>query len=189
MSLENIISKILHDAQEKAENIKKEVQKTASLIMKEAQEKAQAISWEIVKNTKQKISVENRRFEVSQAIEYKKEILNKKQMLIDEVFKKAKEELINLKETEFVSLINLMLLNSVETGDEVIVMSRRDKGRLGKIGDLKIRAQDNLKDGTFIIEAKNTRLDISLDSVLRELREELVGDVAKILFRKEDKDR
>ncbi|MCM8781465.1 MAG: V-type ATP synthase subunit E family protein [Candidatus Omnitrophica bacterium] len=197
MSLKNIISKILEDANLKALEMKNEAATSASLIIKEAETKAQVLSCEIIKQAQQIVADETKRFEVSQAIEYKNAILTKKQELIDAVFKRAKEEIVNLNAEQYLSLIKTMLLVSVEKGDETIVISNKERNyfndtflkslnnefkKAGKEGKLTLKIKDGLKEGSFILETRDTMLDISIDLVLSDLREELSGEVAHILF-------
>ena len=198
MSLDNIVSKILDDAQLKAHEVRKKALESSSVIIKEAEAKAEALSWEIIKETKQKIAVENRRFEVNQSIEHKKAILEKKQAMIGEAFEKAKDELANLDDDKYRALLKNILLFNVEKGDETLLISPVDARRItdgllklvnnelaktGKAGKLKLKIDDGVKENSFILEGKNTRLDVGLEPVLAELREEIDGEVAKILFK------
>lgn len=198
MPLENIISKILTDADMKARSIKTKARDEASLLIKEAEENAQSASSEILKKTKQMIAVENRRLEVSQAIEYKKATLEKKQELVKEAFNKAKEELVNLDDDAYLSLMKAALVLSIDKGNETLSISKADKGRInddflkslnselkksGKEGKLTLKVKEDLRRGDMIIETKDTILDIGLDAALKDLRDELTPEVARILFK------
>jgi V/A-type H+/Na+-transporting ATPase subunit E len=197
MSLENIVSKILDDARLQAEQIGKKTQESISLIINEARERADALSSEIIKSMKKSVALENKRFEISQAIEYKKAVLNKRQELIEEVFKKAHEQLSNSKETEYLSLVKTILLGSIERGDEVVAISEKDKDRItdkflntvneafasaGRAGKLRVRTDKDLKENSIILETSDTRTDVSFGVVLVILKSELLTNVAKILF-------
>lgn len=201
MSLENIISKIINDAEAKAAEFKKEALNSAETIIKDANKKAKSLSLDIINEAKKKMALENKRFEIDQAIEFKKEILDIKQKLIDELFGRVKEKLINLKDEEYSSLVETLLLNFVESGQETFVISKRDEDRLskefinavnkeliklGKAGELKLKVDDRLEGHTFILETPRTRINISFDSLLANLREDLVGEVAQMLFRQND---
>ena len=69
-----------------------------------------------------------------------------KQQLIDEVFKKAKENLQKISDEDYLRLISDMLIKSVVTGNEEVIISKRDRRRISS--DFLAKLMRNLKNGS-----------------------------------------
>jgi V/A-type H+-transporting ATPase subunit E len=197
MALEGILEKIAKGAEQNASAIREEARLKRQEILAEAESLARQASERILREAKEKAELETRRASVSAALERRREVLKKKQELIEECFQAALDELVNLPQEEYRTLVRTMLLHLVSTGQEVLSVSPNDEKRLGddfiatinddlrkmnKNGDLKVQADSPAIRGGFILRTVDVEVDCSFGTLLAQLREEVQSDVAKILF-------
>ncbi len=201
MAVEDIVKKIVSDAQKKAETIinsyKAEAdkiikEKTAELEKRRKEEKAK-IKKEVESHKLRAIQIAN--------LEMRKKILSEKQKLIQKVFQKAEDSVKNMPEKEYKEFIKNKIISFIETGNEEIIVGNQDKNIITNafVEDLnnelknKLREKANLKISTdkteidkgFILKHGKIRVNCSLDSFMKEAREESEEKVVQILFSKD----
>ncbi|PIU63650.1 MAG: hypothetical protein COS84_09430 [Armatimonadetes bacterium CG07_land_8_20_14_0_80_40_9] len=196
MSVDNIVSKIIGDAELEAARVEKEATKEAEKIIQSAEGEAKSLKDELLSNAEDSAKQQKERIVAMAELEARKELLGEKQKLIEEAFQKALESLINLDDEKYQRLIEKLIIESANSGDERVIISSKDKERItqefidkvnanlireGKKGELKL--EEKLRDfkGGFIFKIGRKEETYTFEALLKSKREELEKEVAKIL--------
>ncbi len=197
MSAEKITAKILADAQAEAQNIREEAQKKAKEIISRAKKEAGQITEEAQKEAQAQAVEEKKRVLSRAEAEMKRELLQEKQVLIGKVFELALQRVEGMKGGEYSKLMEDLLLKAVEDGDEEVIISEETKGKLGdgflervnqrlraegRKGELSLAEENRQIGGGFILRKSRKEINCSFRSLLDSKREDLEGDVARLLF-------
>ncbi len=195
--IDKIKERILEEARLQADtNIKKSSEEAAAIIEaaeKEAENKKRDI---IEKAKKEALDVKKRLMAVAE-LEARKERLKAKQEVIEEAFEKALEKLKSLPDNEFNSIMSQMIVNSVKSGNEEIIVSPSDKTKItqGFIDDINkkislkgipsnIKLSDETRNilGGFVLKSGDIEVNNSFEAIIRMNRDEIEPDVIKSLF-------
>jgi len=197
MSAEKITAKILADAQAEAQKIREEAQKRAKEIISRAKKEVGQIREEAQKEAQAQTVEEKKRVLSRAEMEVKRSALKEKQVLIGKVFELALQRVEGMKGGEYSKLMEDLLLKAVEDGDEEVIISEETKGKLGggflervnqrlrtggKKGGLSLAEERRQIDSGFILRKGKKEVNCSFESLLGSKREELEGEVARILF-------
>lgn len=196
-NIDNLKNKILSDDRATAESILNEGKEKAQKIIDEANKKAE----EIISGMKEKSEKDGKdkmdRMISRAKLDARNNILKAKQSAIDKVLNKVLDKVSNMDDEEYSIFIENLLLNNVETGDEEIIFSPKDKARIkdalivkvnGKLiekglkGQLKISSETRNITSGFILKRGGLELNCSIDSQIRILRDSLEGEIAYLLF-------
>jgi len=195
MEAEQVVEKILSDARVEAERIKRQADE------KEASEQAKLDEQldEYKKQTKilaQKAAEEKKAHILAAArMEIAKEFLAEKRKILDEIFTQAQTQLQNLPDEEYRKLMTKLMLDTVETGDEEVIIDNNEtrideafieqvNKKLGSDNKGNLRLADvrqNLGAG-FILSRGKIKNNVSLKVLLAQARKELEIELAKELF-------
>lgn len=196
--VEKIKEKILQDAEVKTKEILEKARLQAKEIEEKAKQKAALRATEISQKSIHDISEKRRIINSIVELEMRKDILSAKQQSIETVFEKALERMNNLDSVKYEQVVFDMLMNSVETGEEEIVMSEGGKQKLsadfiskankaleaaGKKGNIKISDETRNISGGFILLGQGVEINNSFEAVTRLYRDEIEPKVAEIFFR------
>jgi len=197
MEAQNVIDKILADAKAEAGRIKKEAED------KEAAEQAKlADQLKEYKNQTQILADRAGKDEKSHILaaarmEIAGESLSEKIKILDEVFSRARHQLLNLPDQEYRRLITKLLLDAVQTGNEEVIVDKNENRidrqfidvvnqQLGSSakGNLKLSDEKRDIEGGFILRSGRIKTNVSFDVLLNRARNELEIELAKDLFEK-----
>jgi V/A-type H+-transporting ATPase subunit E len=196
--VEKIKEKILQDAEAKANEIMENARLQASQIIEKANQKAAQRVKEISQKSAYDVNEKKRIINSIVELEMRKDVLAAKQQSIDEVFEKVLERMNSLDNKKYEQVIFDMLMASVETGDEEVVMSESRKGKLstdfmekvnkaleaaGKKGKIKLSDETRNISGGFILKSQGVEVNNSFEAVIRLFRDEIEPKVAEIFFR------
>ncbi|HUT45174.1 MAG TPA: V-type ATP synthase subunit E family protein [Sedimentisphaerales bacterium] len=196
MEAVQVVEKILADAKAEAGKIKKQAEEN------EAAEQAKLTKQldEYKKQTEilaRKAGVDEESHILAAArMDIAKQLLAEKRKILDEVFEQAHEQLQNLPDEEYRTLCTKLMLETVETGEEEVVIDKNEKrinqelidqvnqqlGSKGK-GELKLSEQKQDIGAGFILKRGQIKTNVSLDVLLDQARKELEIDLAKELFK------
>lgn len=125
-----------------------------------------------------------------------KEFLVEKRKIIDKVFAKAREQVGNLSDNEYCEIMEKLMLASVETGDEEVVVDKNEtridqkfikqvnrKLGPGFQGNLRLSEEREDIGAGFIMRRGKIKNNASLDVLLSQGRQVLEIELAKELFR------
>ena len=197
MSIENITSKILSDAREKAHKIVEDAQAQAEQILSDAAAEAQQKRDVAMTAAAQEVQMTEERILSSAKMEEKKLLLQTKQELLSQSFVLALEKIESMSDEAYNKLLSDMMIKLIETGDEEIIMNERDRKRLSpdfvyyvnRTGakdevpcNVKFSAETRDIPSGFILKRGDIEINATFDALLRQRREEMSAEVVKILF-------
>ena len=197
MSLEKIIDRIKQDAQLQIGEIKSKASANADEIIKNAEKESEAYKVKALEEAEKDAQQHKQRLISTANLEFRKDILREKQNAIDEAFQEAINGLVNMKDEEYRKTIKKMLISSVQTGDEELIISAKDKSRInnnflkdvnkelakaGKKGELKLSKDNYNILGGFVLRKGNVEINNAFESLFNSFREDLEAEVSKVLF-------
>ena len=195
MSIEKITSKIINDARAEKDLLLAEVQKEQDEIMQEAQNKCEEIKKQALsKGEDEKKKLVWRRKSVAE-IDGKKLVLEQKQALISECFKEAINEIVSMDRNLYVDFLADRVKASGETFGALVMnpVEQKEIGQavLDRINEIipgnKIVLSEETGDfeGGFLLQQETLFINITVETLVREAKEELVAEVANKLFSEE----
>lgn len=194
---EALISRIIQESEEQENEIKAKAEQEAAKILEKANVDAKEAANAIEEKAKARAEENRRRAFTMAELESRKEILNEKQIQISNAFAGAVQKIADMDTSEYQSIILRMLVESVETGDETVSISPKDKNRLtdefihaaneelkkmGKNGALKLAVDTEDFGGGFVLKSAQYTINSSFKSIIKMQRDELEPEVAGILF-------
>ncbi|MDD3705781.1 MAG: V-type ATP synthase subunit E family protein [Clostridiaceae bacterium] len=196
--VDNIKDKILQDAELKEKEILEKAKLQANEIVEKANQKAASRAKELSQKSVHDVSEKKRIINSNVELEMRKDVLAAKQQAIEKVFDKVLEKMNNFTDSKYEQVIFDMLMASVESGEEEVVMSEAGKKKLsadflnklnkalaaaGRKGNVKI--SDEIRDisGGFILKSQGVEINNSFESIIRLSRDEIEPKVAEIFFR------
>jgi V/A-type H+-transporting ATPase subunit E len=197
MAIKDIKAKIISDAEIEANKIINEATNKAKEIKEEAEKEARDIKSKILKRINQEILFKKGKIITEANLEAKKTILLEKIKIIDETFKKALENIMNLDDEPYRNFIKKIILDNIDKGDETIFISTLDKDRITKdfIQEINYNLEAKSKKGNInlsssylqikggvIIGLNNVKKNSSLELIFKKVREELEIKISQYLF-------
>lgn len=188
---QKIIDKILSDAKHDAGEMLSEALKKAEALVAAKQSEADAeYDLSVEEARKAGEEVVRRRLTVAD-LEVKKFLLSAKKQAVDEAFEESLKKLLALPKEEYTALVGSMIASAADDGD-VVVISENDKNVLTKAVFDKISAKigkkltlsdtfGNFKGGVMLL-GKGVDKNLTFESELALLRDEVEPEVAKIMF-------
>lgn len=189
MGIEEIKKKIREDAEKERERILEEARMKASQIVENGKKAAEKSGQEIISRKEKEAEAEKDRILTTEKLESRKKSLMAKQEVMDKVFSRALEAILNLADYE--KLMEHLILSVAEGGEE-IVLSPRDESRLSEeffrrvnarlSEPLKVSEETRDISGGFILKKGNIEINESFDAKMKTLRDEMESKVARVLF-------
>jgi V/A-type H+-transporting ATPase subunit E len=196
--VDKIKEKILQDAEVKTNEILEKARLQAKEVLEKANQKATQRVKEISQKSTHDISDKKRIINSIVELEMRKDIMAAKQQSIESVFDKVLERMNNLEDSKYEQVIFDMLMATVESGEEEVVMSEVRSKKLsadfisnvnkaleaaGKKGQIKISDETRNISGGFILKGQGVEINNSFEAVIRLYRDEMEPKVAEIFFR------
>lgn len=188
---QKIIDKILSDGKHDAGEMLSEALKKAEALVAAKQAEVDAeydISVEEARKAGEEVV--RRRLTVAD-LEVKKLLLSAKKQAVDEAFEESLKKLLALPKEEYAALVESMIASAADDGD-VVVISENDKNVLTKAFFDKISAKIGKKltlsdtfgsfRGGVMLLGKGVDKNLTFESELALLRDEVEPEVAKIMF-------
>jgi V/A-type H+-transporting ATPase subunit E len=193
MSANQVIDKILSEAQSQAEQIKKQADE------KNAKEK-QKFQAELDSYNKETDRLKNKAFEeaksqtlASARMQIAKNGLKVKKDLLDETFNMAAEKIMNMDAADYQGLMEKLILSAVQSGDEELVVDKNEgridagfverlNSKLSDKGHLKLSDSRADIGAGFILQKGRVRVNGSLKVLIDTARENLQTELAGELF-------
>lgn len=192
-----IKEKIFEDAKSEADTNLKQAKKEAEEIIESAEKDAEEKKQEILRKAKKDAELRRIRLIKANKLQSKKRKLEIKQNMINEAFSAAVDKLNELPVEDYENMLIDMIVKRVSTGKEEIILSEKDRERLGtkftdKVNsilkskgidaDLKLSGQNGNFNGGFILRSGNIDLNNTFEALIRMNREEIEKDVVSVLF-------
>lgn len=191
MALENIINRIIGDAEKKAQSFIDSQQEKADEITIEADKKIEAYRNKGEDKASNTAKSMNDVADVIVELETSKIELHKKRELIDKIFELALEKILKLPKAEYKKII-LKNLDDLRDGD-VIILSEKEKGillkkdidEIAKKKGIKVSLSSEYNNNIagIIIDRKSTVLDFNIETELENLKKEMESEILKGLYK------
>lgn len=182
---QNIIDKILADANSQAKEITNAAKTDYDAAIETAKQKADkemSVALKVAEDEAAKAAAK----EISAAdMQAKKMILEQKQACLEDVILTAKEKLKSLSDDEYKVILFSMLDKAVKNKDSEIIFSAKDKSILGKEATakgFKVSNETRNIDGGFIVKKGDIEYNYSFESIISVEKEEIERIAAEILF-------
>ncbi len=197
MTIKDINDKIISDAKIQANKIIDQAEDNATNIIKKGEKEADNVKKAILYKVNQEASLKKNKIITEANLGAKKTILTEKQKIMEDIFAKALEGILKLSPQDYLHFIKKLILDNIERGDETIFTGSLDKNKIsqdfieeinkelktkGKKGELKLSTSHLLIKGGIIIGSGVIRKNISLELLLKNIREELEMQISKLLF-------
>lgn len=190
--IEKITGLIQSEAQAEIDAVLAQAQEEAAQVTAryEAQVKAETADLD---SRSEKAAAERRERLVSAAqMEARKAALAAKQEMVEKAYALALEKLCRLPEERYTEVLASLLIQASSTGREEVVLSEKDRKRVGeaavakanKDGGKKLTLSKETRDipGGFILKDQNVEVNCTFDTLVRLQKAETAGAVAKKLF-------
>jgi len=197
MTIKDISEKIISDAKIQADKIIAKAEDNENNITNKGRKEADNIKKTILYKINQEASLKKRKILTEANLGVKKTILSEKQKIMEDVFGNALESILKLGNKDYQNFIKKLILDNIEKGDETIFIGSPDKNRIskdfieginkelkakGKKGQLKLSDSYLPIKGGIIIGSGAIRKNVSLELLLKNVREESETQISKILF-------
>jgi V/A-type H+-transporting ATPase subunit E len=197
MSLEKILEKIIQDSEQEIEKILGEAKARASQIIEEGRREAERVVQELTREGEENARKVRERIVTLASLESRKRILGEKQRILGEVYQEVEKRIRNLNKRDYRELIKKIMLQSCQTGEELVVIGEKDREKIdeklietvnaqlvkaGKKGKLKLSSEPTPISDGFILKLGKIEINSSWANILRPVREKTEDEVIKILF-------
>ncbi|MBC8481041.1 MAG: hypothetical protein H8D47_00035, partial [Planctomycetes bacterium] len=162
MDAEQVVSKILSDAQNQADEIKKESDKTIAAHQSQLDaeladfdKQTDALAQTAAKETKE-------HFLAAARMQNAKDMLAEKIAILKKVFDNASERILKLSDEQYRDLITKLLLKAVETGSEEVIIDTNEK----RIDQPLIESVNKQLEGKGNLKLSNEKAQIGAGFIL-----------------------
>ncbi len=193
MSLERVKNTVVDAAKAKAEAIVADARKQAESLVSDSKAAADRKSAEVIRDAKLRLEREtNRELERIQ-YENRLEMLSAKNKAVDEVFKRVGAALEKMTDDEYVGMVGKWLAELPDSVGGTLRVNPRDEAKFSsRLGELnkgrngtgkfeKVEGDAKIASGA-VVNGPDYDIDCTFGRRILELRESVVGDLAKILF-------
>ena len=192
MSLENITSKIVSEANEFAESVIAEANTEAKAIAEEYELTAVKEYNQIVDTAYEKANEIMHRSNAQSMKEKRINILSAKWEYLDNAFSAAVRHLCRMPEEEQTRFMAELVLRH-QRSDAELIFNKTDRERIGQIvvntansasNGFKVRLSEKIGDfaGGMILKEGSIEANLSFEALVSERREQLEDEVSSILF-------
>ncbi|MDE6356080.1 MAG: hypothetical protein K2L67_02440 [Clostridia bacterium] len=189
MGIENIVERIISDAEKSAEDMISAAREKAGEVIAAAEKHAERNRVGTEAELKVKIKSINDGKAATARLDSAKILLAEKRRVIDTVYEKALEKLIALDRRESVLIAERLLNAYAEEGDEIVFAANykfaQDVAKLSVVAEkkLKIAIKGADVDGGFILRGEKSDKDLSYGALLSLDREAHQAEIAKRFFK------
>lgn len=196
-NLENLSSKIIEDANIKAEAILKEAKDNEASLIESKVKVAKELEQQMLEKAKIEASTAKQRIISNAQLAIRNEKLVAKQEMINKVFSSALEKLLVMNDEEYLGLLKRYILSMPIVGNEEIILPGKYKSVVsdkhlaqintallasGKVGEIKFSSDvRDIKSG-FIVLKNGIEINNTFESLVNSLRDELESEIVKDLF-------
>ena len=195
MEKEQVVEKILAEANQEAEQILGQAREKVSDAQAKLQTELEAYRAETGTLAEKSAKDRSDRILAAARMDIRKELNASKISLLGEVFVGAKDRIKSLDDDSYRQFIKKLLIKAVETGDEEVLIGgdetridhefiksvNRELGS-GYKGNLRLGGQRVGIEGGFILRRGKVQINVSLEVLLSQARQELEIELAGRLF-------
>lgn len=195
MDAEQVVAKILSQAQADADKIKGEAKEKFAAEEAKLNESLASYSKETLVLAAEAGEDKKARMMAGARMQLAKEHLAAKGKILNEVFDVARQQVKALPDGEYVELMSKLLIKACETGDEEVLVgkseTRIDTGFIKQVnrqlgpgfkGNLRLSNDTADIEGGFVLKRGNIQTNVSVDILVGQVRSEIEMDLAGELF-------
>ena len=195
MEAQQVVEKILSDAQSQADEITRQAENNRSLAQAELDKKLEEYRTETARLAEAAGEDKKTKLLATARMDIAKANLTEKRRLLDDIFQQAAKQIMEMPDDQYRDLMTKLMLKAVETGDEEVIVgkteTRIDKSfiltannRLSGSIEGKLRLSQTKADLTagFILKRGKIRINVSIDVLIAKARQDLETELAKQLF-------
>ena len=193
MSIDNITSKILSDAENNADSSLMNAENTKQEIINKARSEAEVIiKTEAERAAKDAVDLKNRRVSAAE-LQGRKMLLSAKQEAIKKSFNAAIDKLKVMPEEKYLSFLAQEIVK-IPNCEGSIVLNAKDRENIGerlvktvneKLGAEKVALSKNTvkASGGFVLKRGSVEINSTFETLLDSMKDELTGEIANALFK------
>ncbi|MBK5242477.1 V-type ATP synthase subunit E [Clostridium sp.] len=196
--IDSLTSKIIEDANTKAEAILKEAKDTQVSMVESKIKEAETLNLRMLEKAKIEASTAKQRIISNSQLTVRNEKLVAMQTMIDKVFVAALEKLLQINESEYLEILKRYLISMDIAGDEEIILPGKYKEIVsddylleintalktsGKIGKLVISSESRDINSGFIVLKNGIEINNTFESLVNSLRDEMEAQIVEQLFK------
>jgi len=198
MEAKQVIDKIMSDARDEAEKIKKQAEEKEAAELAKLNEQLEQYKKQTELLAKKAGDDEKSHILATARMEIAKQFLAEKRKILEEVFEQTYQQILELSDDEYRALCTKLMLDAVETGDEEVIVDENEK-RIdqefikqvnrelgpGYRGNLRLSDERQNIGAGFILRRGKIKTNVSVNVLLDQARKELEIELAKQLFENE----
>ena len=193
MSIDNITSRILSDAENNADSSLMNAENTKQEIINKARSEAEVIiKTEAERAAKDAVDLKNRRVSAAE-LQGRKMLLSAKQEAIKKSFNAAIDKLKAMPEDKYLSFLAQEIVK-IPNCEGSIVLNAKDRENIGerlvktvneKLGAEKVALSKNTvkASGGFVLKRGSVEINSTFETLLDSMKDELTGEIANALFK------
>lgn len=196
---EKITQRILQQAQQQASEIDAQARAQAQNVIDRQRAQAQQQAEQMIARADGESQERKQRVLAVADLELRKKTLAAKREALDAAFARAQQMLCEMDDDAYTALYQTLVLQAVQKGDEGIRPSKAETGRLGRAfverlnaqlvqkglpGQLRLLTANEAIDGGCMVVSGDMEVDLSAPAVLRNIREQIEGEITQVLFAK-----
>lgn len=195
--IDKITDRIAADARQQADTILQNARIEAEKIIAEYEQRAQQDYDAALVRGRAEAAYHVERMSGVAQLEARKRKLSAKQEMLGRAFEAARKKLLSLPEDAYVTLLVQLTVAGVSSGTEALIFSVKDRPRYGK--KVVVAANEKLLsmgrtaaltlseeardfEGGLYIQDGSIENNCTFSTILRMLRQQMAGEVAKLLF-------
>jgi len=196
MNAEQVVQKILSEANAKAEKIVHDAKAKAAEQASQLENEMTDFDAETGRLAEAAAEDKLQRMLANARMTHGKQTLAAKVAILDDVFKQAKKAVNMLPDEQYLSLMTALMKRSVETGDEEVIVGKDERrineqfisrlnGELGSgfKGNLRLSSSRRADiTGGFILSRGKVQINATTDVLIESLRESMEIELAQELF-------
>jgi len=197
MPIKDIKEKIIKDAIAEKEKLYKEVNMVVKELEDDFEKEIKNLKDNILDRYNQEAEIKEKNILTEAKLEANKKILTEKQSILNKVFDETARRISNLDRTEYLKLIENIIIENIESGDETLFISQKDKEiinqkyleminkkilQMGKKGNLSLSNDYIPISGGVVIGKDEIKKNASIEIMLNRIKEDYETKLSNFLF-------
>lgn len=195
MNTEQVVEKILQQARQEADKIVADAQAKRDAQVKQWHDELARFQQQTEQMAQAAAEDKRQRLLAAARMENAKRLLAAKNELLDQLFERAKQQILQLPDDAYRTLMTKLMIKAVQSGDEEVIIGKNEtrinddlvkqvNRQLGPgfKGNLRLSTKRADIAGGFILSGGKVQVNASIDVLLSQAREALEIELAKKLF-------
>ena len=188
MPINDIIQKIKQENEAEIKKIKKEADEEIKKLAKLYREKFDIKKRQLIQQKREEIQQVEQQILFQEKLKNNAVILDKKRKIIDQVYKKAFDDMIKLSDNDYIELVSKLISQLPFLEEGKIISSKNKKNQTEKAlqkskRNFKFSRETVDIKGGFIFTSSKLNINNSFEEWIDGIKENTEAEVAKILFK------